>query len=206
MNADLLTHITELGNFLVLGTISITLCVYLIMIDSRREALAMLLACVIPIAVIGILKISFYTCDTNLFGIVSPSGHAAISMGVLGMAAVIFLKICKGIWRAIVPFCLIALAIIIGMSRVILGMHTLPDVVLGSFIGAVIIVAISKIILTYQSNRISYRPKGFHFFILALLLICGVGISYGVHLPSEDLMRSIAEKLRVNLMSCDTSS
>ncbi len=205
MNADFLTHITELGNLLVLGTISITLCLYFIMIGSRREALAILLGYVTPIAVIGILKISFYTCDTNLFGIVSPSGHAAISMGVLGMAAVILLKICEGVWKAIVPFCLIALAIMIGMSRVILGMHTLPDVILGSFIGAVIVVVISKIILTYQSNRISYRPKGFHFFILALLLIFGVGISYGVHLPSEDLMRSVAEKLRVNLMSCDPS-
>lgn len=203
MNAHLLTHITEFGNFLVLGAISITLCLYFIMIGLRREALAIFLGYVTPIAVIGVLKISFYTCNTDLFGVVSPSGHAAISMGVLGMAALILVKISRGVWKAIVPLCLIALAIIIGMSRVILGMHTLPDVILGFLIGTVIIVTISKIILTYQSNRISYSPKAFHFFIFVLLLICGVGISYGVHLPSEDLMRSVAEKLRLNLEPCD---
>lgn len=153
MNGDdltLLADITELGNSLILGTVSLCLSAYLYMIGYRREPLAVILSFLIPATIIGCLKIAFYTCHYNLWGIVSPSGHAAISIGVLGVSALILSKICNGIWRAIIPITLILLALTIAVSRTILGMHTDGDVVIGALIGIAVVTAIGKLILSYR--------------------------------------------------------
>jgi len=57
-----------------------------------------------------------------------PSGHTAVSFAVLVMLGMLFPRIKWATWT---------LAIIIGISRVYIGMHWLSDVILGAFIGMV---------------------------------------------------------------------
>jgi len=55
-----------------------------------------------------------------------PSGHTAVSFAVLVMLGMLFPRIKWATWT---------LAIIIGVSRVYIGMHWVSDVILGAFIG-----------------------------------------------------------------------
>ena len=55
-----------------------------------------------------------------------PSGHTAVSFAVLVMLGMLFPRIKWATWT---------LAIIIGISRVYIGMHWVSDVILGAFIG-----------------------------------------------------------------------
>lgn len=55
-----------------------------------------------------------------------PSGHTAVSFAVLVMLGMLFPRIKWATW---------ILAIVIGVSRVYIGMHWVSDVILGAFVG-----------------------------------------------------------------------
>jgi len=197
---EILGDITRLGDSIVLGSLSVVLSVYLLMLGYKREPLAIILSFVVPASIIGTLKIAFYTCHTNLWGIVSPSGHAAISIGVLGVSAVILSKICTGLWHTILPAALVLLALVIAISRTILGMHTDGDVVIGGLIGVTVVFAIAKIIL---GGRKATPHKKIHPLIICLLVMIVLGMFYGIKLPSEQVMSWVAEQIRLNTPVCD---
>lgn len=202
---DLLTVITGLGNSVLLGGLSLILSVYLWFSGYRREPLALILGFIIPATIIGILKISFYVCNTNLWGIVSPSGHAAISLGVLGVCALILAKICTGLWQIMIPLFLVVLGIIIAVSRTILGMHTDGDVISGSLVGCGAVLAISQMVLENRTGGkagAARRKKKAHPLVVCLLLLLVTFSCYKIGLPSERIMVSIAKQLRTSLMLC----
>lgn len=68
-----------------------------------------------------------------------PSGHAMVSFvfyGMLGYLAWYYLRK-RGIWRWVVPLCLVFFALAIGCSRIYLGVHYASDVIAGFTIGGV---------------------------------------------------------------------
>ena len=69
-----------------------------------------------------------------------PSGHSAMSSSTLGGYAFIFRK------HKIVPTLLIGLILLIGFSRLWLGVHTPQDVVVGLSIGLVLVFAVNPLI------------------------------------------------------------
>lgn len=202
-------NVTELGNSLFLVILSFAISIYLFLMGYRREPLAMILAFFVPAAIIGTLKIAFYTCHINVWGIVSPSGHAAISISVLGVTALILSKLLNGIFRALIPVFLVLLAAIIAISRIILGMHTGEDVIIGSLIGMAVVIAIAKLILSYRVavtlNEEEAQPKKIHPLILGVLVIVATVACYEIKLPSEQIMGSIAKQIRTSLVVCSDS-
>ena len=210
MNTELLTDITELGNALVLFGLSLSLSIYFWVLGYRREPLALMLSFFAPSAIIGVLKIAFYICHTNFFGIVSPSGHAAISISVMGLSALILAKICAGVWRAVIPILLVVLSLVIAISRSILGMHTDGDVMIGSLIGFCIVIAVAKTVLSYRiktelgnNNREIAQKKKVNPVMICLLIIGVAVVFYGIRLPSEKVMASFAKEIRFNLALCN---
>lgn len=203
-NLDMLSDVTGIGDSVVLGILSLVLAVYFFVLGYRREPLAIIMGFLLPAAIIGTLKIAFYICQTNLWGIVSPSGHSAISISVLGVSALILAKICTGVWRALIPLALVILAIVIALSRTILGMHTDGDVVIGSLIGIAVVIAIGKVILSYRIKLAEQEEKKrrAHPAVILLLAIIVVTACYGIKLPSEKLMMSFAKEIRQSLPVC----
>jgi membrane-associated phospholipid phosphatase len=99
---------------------------------TTRAWVIMVLGCAV---VIGILKLVLASCAQRLVpgGIVSPSGHTAMSIGIYlsfgwllgrGTAKTIAIAIYVG-----------AVAIGIGISRVILHVHDVAEVLVGSIVG-----------------------------------------------------------------------
>lgn len=69
-----------------------------------------------------------------------PSGHSAMSSSTLGGYAFIFRK------HKIVPILLVGLILLIGFSRLWLGVHTPQDVIVGLLIGLVLVFAVNPLI------------------------------------------------------------
>lgn len=98
-----------------------------------------------------------------------PSGHSAMSSSILGGVA--FLKR----HNKLVLISLIGLILLIGFSRMWLGVHTPQDVAGGFLIGFTLIFAINKIIdwAEKDKNRYLYLQAGINILaILALIYIC----------------------------------
>jgi len=209
LNNGVLVTITNMGESFMLGMLSLAVFTYFLVIGYRREALGVALAFLLPAAVIGLLKIIFYSCDANIYGVISPSGHAAISIGVLGTLALIMAKICSGWWRAILPLALVGLALTIAITRTLLQMHTNGDVIVGIGTGLVSVFLTAKMMShknkmaktqdeTDQPNhRRPARPA-----VLVGIMVGVVLLGYGIKLPSEKLMKSIAKQISPYMAVC----
>ena len=97
-----------------------------------------------------------------------PSGHSAMSSSVLGGSAFLLRK------NKILCISLILLVLLIGFSRMWLGVHTPQDVVIGLMIGLTLIFAVNNVINWAEQNkkRYLYLPLFVNIFaILALTYI-----------------------------------
>ena len=79
-----------------------------------------------------------------------PSGHSAMSSSVLGGVAFLFRK------NKIACILLIGLILLIGFSRLWLGVHTPQDVVCGLTIGLILVFAVNKVINWAEENKDRY--------------------------------------------------
>ena len=90
-----------------------------------------------------------YQMQTNGF----PSGHAVFAIMVLGLSAYfIFINMENHILRTVVLVGLVALILLIGTSRVYLGVHWPSDVIGGYIIGGALLTAL---IWFYQTRKLS---------------------------------------------------
>jgi membrane-associated phospholipid phosphatase len=98
----------------------------------RRGALAWIAVVAITLGVILVLKMSFLACAPvfSHWALRSPSGHtAAASVVAGGMVALV-----AGRLRAVLLVALLA-AVVIGSSRLELGFHSPPEVLIGAITG-----------------------------------------------------------------------
>lgn len=202
-----LAFVTDMGDSLVLGAFSLTLAVYLLASGYRREAVAAIAGYGLPAIIITLLKLVFYTCLVQIEGIVSPSGHAALSMGFLGVCALLALKLCPHIWRSLVPLALLTVIAGICISRVVLGIHTVGDVIVGAIVGFGSVILISRVILRRRviveaGNRDGLRGKPVHpAYLLMAMVIVGF-LSYGVNPPSDRFLREFAKQYAIYPVEC----
>jgi membrane-associated phospholipid phosphatase len=130
------------------------------------------------LAMLG-LKLVFLSCSP-LFGpldIHSPSGHVAAATVVAGGLAVILNRR----RTSILSVSLIA-ATVIGVSRLVLGVHSLPEVVMGAMIGLVGAITLMRIIA-----------------VVALVF-------HGLHLPAEAAIRQAAYHIAGFIPECRASN
>lgn len=95
-----------------------------------------------------------------------PSGHSAMSSSVLGGLAYLLRK------HKILCISLIALVLLIGFSRMWLGVHTPQDVVCGLTIGLILVFAVNKLInwAEIDKNRYLYLLAGVNIFVVLALV------------------------------------
>src|SRR4051812_49854163 len=98
----------------------------------RRGAVAWLTAVFATFAAMLFLKLAFLACGTTLspVDLRSPSGHVAAAAVVAGGLATLLVRP-----RILVIGVALLAAGIIGVSRLLLGMHSLPEGSLGAFVG-----------------------------------------------------------------------
>jgi len=147
-----------------------------------------MIVCLGTAATLGLmllLKLTFRACGPELLGgtIESPSGHTAAAGAVYG-SILAFINSRLGGRKASRLIIVLAVVVLIGASRVILGAHTIQDALIGGAIGF----TAAQAILYLAGEPMHRRPVtiwSLPLLILPLLL-------HGVHLQAESEIGGLA--------------
>lgn len=197
--SDLLTYVTQLGDQGVILPFVVSVAFVLVAAGARREALYWCAA--IFAALFGSLlaKIVFIPCGHLLSGldIRSPSGHTAASVAAYGGFAVLSAKFARDhSMRALLVGAASAGIVGIAISRFMLGMHSVPEVLLGGLIG------LSAPAILYRAEPPASEPKPRPAPWLLLLPIALAILLHGASLPVEDRIAAFAARFMSALGIC----
>jgi hypothetical protein len=183
-------YLTDFADQAVILPLVLATAVALAVQGWRRGAVAWLLVVTATFVTTLILKLMFLACSP-LFGpmdVHSPSGHVAAATVVAGGLAAILSRRSGSIL-------LIALlaALVIGVSRLVLGVHSVPEVVLGALIGLGGAAALLRFAGT--PPRISTAP-------LVTVIVVVAALFHGLHLPAEAAIRHTAFRAAQYIPAC----
>jgi membrane-associated phospholipid phosphatase len=177
--------ITDFGDSAVLLPLSLAILVWLTFARSIRTGIWWGTALIICGAGIGILKMLFFACPPD-GDLESPSGHTALSALVYGGLAAILATDIQSKWpRRTIGTTAFLFILAIAYSRLVLHMHTLPEVIAGLTIGAALLA-----FFVFRYRRIAHQ----HGRILPLLLVVSitVGILHGHRLIPESQLHALS--------------
>lgn len=152
-----------------------------------RGAAAWAVTIVATFAAMFALKVLLIPCGTAAMH--TPSGHVAAATVVTGGLAAI-LRRRRGI---VMPVSLLA-AVVIGVSRLVLGLHTWPEVSIGALVGFVGAMAMQRLA--------GPPPPGIDARQLVLITLVVALVFHGLHLPAEAEIRGTAWRLAKLLNVC----
>ncbi|HVC62726.1 MAG TPA: phosphatase PAP2 family protein [Acetobacteraceae bacterium] len=172
--------LTDFADQAVILPVVFAVAIVLAMQGWRYGALVWLGVVFATFGLMLVLKLVFLACAPlrGPIDIHSPSGHVAAATVVSGGLAALLTR-----RRAtILPIAMLA-AVAIGVSRLVLGMHSLPEVVLGALVG----LAGAAALLTLAGAPSALRPGR----LLAVVVIVAA-LFHGMHLPAEAAIRHTA--------------
>lgn len=191
MHNTALTFVTDFADQAVI--LPLAAVVLLILLAQRRWHVAGAWMLAIP-GVLGtllVLKIACYACgwllpalDLDQLALRSPSGHVA-SAAVVGSGIVALQagRMRVGAASAALAAAL-AVAAVIGTTRLLLGAHSMSEVVVAATIGGAGAVAFARL-----SGRHLHEKSGLPIAAAAALVLV---IFHGSHLPAEAVIQSAA--------------
>jgi membrane-associated phospholipid phosphatase len=183
-------YLTDFADQAVIIPLVLAVAVALAAQGWRRGALVWLLVVTGTFLATVIFKLMFLACSP-LFGPIdvhSPSGHVAAATVVSGGLAAMLTR-----RRATILPAAVLAAIVIGISRLVLGMHSLPEVVVGALIGLVGAVALL---------RLAGRPPRLRITPLVVLIVVVAAVFHGLHLPAEAAIRHTAFRAAQFIPAC----
>lgn len=150
--------VTNLGDIAVLLPASLGLVVLLARLGLRRDAAAYAAAVAACLTTALLAKLAFAACGENryVFGVESPSGHAAFAATFYGSLAALLAAGRPIASRTAIYGGALALVLLIAASRIALGAHTPPEVAIGLIIGLLSVAAYKA--LSSQSERLEMTP------------------------------------------------
>lgn len=183
MNHHVILWITNLADSGVILPLAVLLTGALWYLESARAAWLYGRTFLLCLGVMTVLKVLFISCG-HVIGssIVSPSGHASLATLFFGSLAVLVWARRPGVAGVVIGIALIDLIIAIAISRVLLGAHNLPEVLVGVLIGLVALVLFAWPYLRLPHPDLRLRR-------LALVMLPAFLLTYGTILPAEHLLR-----------------
>ncbi len=177
-------YITDFADQAVMLPLAIVVGVAMLAAGWRQGAFAWVAVIGGMLAVMLVLKLWAGTCGTILFGdqMQSPSGHTASAAAIYGGGLALLLR------RTLpqIPLallCAATLAVLVGATRVLLGAHSVPEVVIGGCVGVVAALLLVRFAGPMPQRIRSLPAAGA---ILATLLIF-----HGLHMPAEAAIRKV---------------
>ena len=140
----------------------------------------------------AILKIYFYVCPVAV-ELSNPSGHTSLSTLVYGGLIVIVARSVAGWRRYVIAVLGAAVVFSIGMSRLVLQLHSLPEVLVGWLIGSLALWIFARAL-----QRREYRYlRG----LIAACVIVTVSLT-GQEVRAEKLLHTLGLHLRDIGLTC----
>ena len=187
-----MSFITDFADQAVILPLAAAIGVALLAEGWRRGAAAWALAVAGTFAVMLALKLLFMVC-AHSFGtpsIHTPSGHVAAATVVAGGLAAMLL----GRRASVLPLAALV-AMVIGISRLVLGVHSLQEVLLGALVGmlgASLLLLAGRLPPTLNVRRI------------AVIAVAVVVVFHGLHLPAEAHIRATAFRFAQMFSVCQS--
>lgn len=153
-----------------------------------RGALGWLAVVAVTLGLVGLGKIALFVAGAPpaVPLLLSPSGHTASAPLIYGGLAMILLP---RRWSRSLGLPLAALACVaIGVTRVELGEHSVPDVWAGALLGMAGSVALRPVM--------GGKPADFRAWALVGLGIAAIAGFHGLHMPAEQWLHAVAGMLR----------
>jgi len=194
MNGTMIRTITDFGDLAILLPLVAVVTAWLIALRQPRTVLWWLGAVAICMSTTAVLKIYFYACPP-LTDLHSPSGHTSLSTLVYGALTLAVAMIVSGWKRAAVLMAGAAFIAAIGVSRILVLAHSVPEVVLGSLIG---IGALALFAYRFWPRRPS-EPRVQAMLITSMALMVMLN---GQELRAEGLFQAVGLYLKHAGMAC----
>jgi membrane-associated phospholipid phosphatase len=201
-HGDPMQLVSNLGDIAVLLPASLGLIVFLAWIGWRQDAAAYAAAVAACLTAALIAKLALAACGGNhsLFGVESPSGHAAFSAAFYGCLAALF-GTGRTIGRRLGLYGgAAALVVAIGASRVALEAHTVPEVVIGLLIGAMSVALFAALRFKPERLELSSRTVVQMSPLAALYAVCFLLLAG--HWTAESFIDTIAAQFGADLHLC----
>lgn len=183
-------YLTDFADQAVILPLVLAIAVALAVQGWRRGALVWLGVVGTTFLAVLIFKLVFLSC-MPVFGpldIYSPSGHTAAATVVAGGLAAVLTRRRSSMLPAA-----IAAAALIGVSRLVLGLHSLPEVCIGAVLG----LAGTAALMRYAGHVPRLRPLP-----LAAVATVVMLIFHGLHLPAEAAIRHTAYRAAWFIPAC----
>lgn len=171
-------YVTDFADQAVLLPMTVVLGVILFVGGWRRGALAWFAAIGGVLGAMLALKMLALACGRHWAPVAlhSPSGHTATAAVVLGGLLALALHRVLGHDRWTI-YGAGTFAIVFGTSRLMLGVHTVPDVLAGGAVGV-----IGAIVMVKLAGP---PPHRLHFGWLAIVAAGVAAATHGLHMPAE---------------------
>ena len=183
-------YLTDFADQAVILPLVFAVAIALAVQGWRRGALTWLVVVGATFLTMLALKLTFLSCS-SVFGpmdVHSPSGHVAAATVVTGGLAAMFTRR----RNSILPAAVLA-AIVIGISRLVLGMHSLPEVILGAMVGLAGAAALMR--FAGPPPRLKRAP-------LVAVTVLAAALFHGLHLPAEAAIHHTAFRLAQFIPAC----
>jgi membrane-associated phospholipid phosphatase len=188
--------VSDLGDSAVLLPLSLLLTAALWRYQSWAAAASFLWATVFCTGVMLLLKLSFLACGSVWqAGILSPSGHASMSTAVYGTLAIVSARQATRWQQPMIVLLSVLVIAGVAVSRVVLGMHSPAEVLLGLIVGASALG-----IFAFQYYRLN--PAELNLPLFLSLSVAVLLVLHGAHLPAEQIIRHLASILRSTTRVC----
>jgi membrane-associated phospholipid phosphatase len=186
--------ITDFADQAVILPLVLAIGIALLAQGWRRGAAAWVFVIVATFATVLALKLAFLACSqtfgtTNLH---TPSGHVAAAAVVTGGLATLLLG-----RRASVLLLAALVAAVIGLSRLVLGAHSVPEVMLGAMVGLA-----GTWVLQLLAGA---PPPDLNIRRIVVIGMAVVLLFHGLHFPAEAHIRATAFRFAQVLSVCQSS-
>jgi hypothetical protein len=183
-------YLTDFADQAVVIPLVLAVAIVLAVQGWRRGALVWLVVFAGTAGATLVFKVMFLACS-SVFGapdLHSPSGHVAAATVVSGGLAAML----TGRRVSIIPAAVLAAAVI-GLSRLLLGMHSVPEVVVGALIGLVGAAALM---------RFAGPPPALNPGPLIAVIVAVATLFHGFHLPAEAAILHTAFRAAQYIPAC----
>lgn len=162
---EMVRDITALGSFSLLGLIVLGVCVYLILVRKRSAALLVIVSVLGGTILSTVLKMTYnrprpeFEAMSTQFTASFPSGHAMLSAVTFLTVGALLARLAPS--RALQIFSIvmaILLTLLVGVSRIYMGVHFPSDVLAGWCLGAAWALLCSTVALMLQRRGAVSEP------------------------------------------------
>ncbi len=187
--SSLALYLTDFADAGVMAPVCATVAITLLLLRQRQIAFSWIAVTASVWALILILKLGFQICkglgcslSPPGLGLVSPSGHVAASSAAYGgLLGLVFRSAGRSLRQS--SFAAVSIAIVVGVTRVVLHEHTVAEVVVGGIVG----VAGALLFTTAARGWLSGRRR----VVLLGAVAASMLLFHGTHLTWEPAIHAM---------------